>query len=173
MGLVTINSPSSLSRLLDAPQRPGRITWIGLRPARREPMQPVAAAVLEAGRGLVGDRYSRLDGGRQVTLIEGEALSSIASYLGLACVTPAELRRNIVTQGINLMALKGRRFRLGEAVLETSGECHPCSRMEEALGIGGYNAVRGRGGITARVVTSGRVLVGDMIGIETPLAASG
>ena len=73
------------------------------------------------------------------------------------------MRRNLVTEGINLLALKERRFRIGEAVLETSGECHPCSRMEETLGVGGYNAVRGLGGITARVITGGLVRVGDCV----------
>jgi MOSC domain-containing protein YiiM len=78
-------------------------------------------------------------------------------------VAPADLRRNIVTRGINLVALKGRRFRIGEAVLEASGDCHPCSRMEEAFGPGGYNAVRGLGGITARVLTGGRIALGDAV----------
>jgi MOSC domain-containing protein YiiM len=158
-----LNPFSSLARLLDAPIRPGRLAWIGVRPARREPMRVVAEARLEAGRGLVGDRYSRLDGERQVTLIEAESLAAIASHLGLAEVAPEAVRRNLVTEGINLLALKERRFRIGEAVLETSGECHPCSRMEETLGVGGYNAVRGLGGITARVTTGGLVRVGDCV----------
>jgi MOSC domain-containing protein YiiM len=158
-----LNPSSSLAKLLDAPIRPGRLVWIGLRPARREAMRIVEEASLEAGRGLVGDRYSRLDGARQVTLIEAEALASIASHLGLAMVPPEDVRRNLVTEGVNLLALKERRFRIGETVLETSGECHPCSRMEETLGVGGYNAVRGLGGITARVVTGGRIRIGDRI----------
>jgi MOSC domain-containing protein YiiM len=158
-----LNPSSSLARLLDAPIRPGRLAWIGVRPARREPMRVVVEARLEAGRGLVGDRYSRLDGERQVTLIEAESLAAIASHLGLVDVAPEAVRRNLVTEGINLLVLKERRFRIGEAVLETSGECHPCSRMEEALGVGGYNAVRGLGGITARVVTGGLVRVGDCV----------
>ena len=158
-----LNPSSSLARLLDAPIRPGRLTWIGVRPARREPMRVVAEARLEAGRGLVGDRYSRLDGERQVTLIEAESLAAVASHLGLAEIPPEGVRRNLVTEGINLLALKERRFRIGEAVLETSGECHPCSRMEETLGVGGYNAVRGLGGITARVITGGLVRVGDCV----------
>jgi MOSC domain-containing protein YiiM len=158
-----LNPSSSLAKLLDAPIRPGRLAWIGVRPARREPMRVVAEARLEAGRGLVGDRYSRLDGERQVTLIEAESLAAVASHLGLAEIAPEAVRRNLVTEGINLLALKERRFRIGEAVLETSGECHPCSRMEETLGVGGYNAVRGVGGITARVVTGGLIRVGDCV----------
>jgi MOSC domain-containing protein YiiM len=67
----------------------------------------------------------------------------------------------LVVAGINLLALKDRRFRIGEAVLETTGLAHPCSRMEAALGDGGYNAMRGHGGITAAIVVSGRLAVGD------------
>ncbi|MEW5687147.1 MAG: MOSC domain-containing protein [Pseudomonadota bacterium] len=153
---------SRLGQMMAAPFRLGRVTWIGLRPARREPMVPVEAADLVEGRGAVGDRYSRKDGGRQITLIQAEDLAAIASYLGRD-VSPTDLRRNIVTAGVNLLALKGRRFRLGDTILEHSGECHPCSRMEETFGPGGYNAVRGRGGITARVVSSGCVRVGDLL----------
>jgi MOSC domain-containing protein YiiM len=158
-----LNPSSSLAKLLDAPLRPGRLVWIGLRPARREAMRAVDEARLETGRGLVGDRYAKLGGNRQLTLIEAEALAAIASHLGVAEVSPDLVRRNLVTQGVNLLALKERRFRVGEAVLETSGECHPCSRMEENLGVGGYNAVRGLGGITARVVSGGLIRLGDPV----------
>ena len=68
-----------------------------------------------------------------------------------------------MVRGVNLLALKGRRFRLGAAVLEHSGEAHPCSRMEQALGPGGYNAMRGHGGITARIITGGVVRLGDAL----------
>jgi MOSC domain-containing protein YiiM len=163
---------SALGRLMDAPVRPGRVAWIGLRPARRAPMQVVETAALTAGQGLAGDRYGRAGGDRQVTLIAAEALEALASHLGLLDVAPELVRRNLVTRGINLVALKDRRFRIGEAVLEASGECHPCSRMEEALGTGGYNAMRGLGGITVRVLTGGRIAVGDPISrLEEPDAS--
>lgn len=156
--------PSSrLGQMMSAPFHPGSVTWIGLRPARREPMITTSSADLVVGRGLQGDRYSRHDGSRQVTLIEAEGLTAIAGYLGLERVDPEDLRRNIVTTGVNLMALKGRRFLLGGAILEATGECHPCSRMEETFGPGGYNAVRGHGGITARVLEAGRVEVGSTL----------
>lgn len=118
---------------------------------------------LEAGRGVLGDHYRNPEGPRQVTLIQSENLAAVASYLRKDHVDPSWVRRNIVTSGINLLALKGRRLRVGEAILEVTGECHPCSRMEENLGVGGYNAMRGIGGITARVLQSGLVRVEDSV----------
>jgi MOSC domain-containing protein YiiM len=158
---------SLLARLLDAPMRPGRLVWIGLRPERRAPMLAVEQALLEPGRGLAGDRWrGAATGARQVTLIAAEHLTAIAGFLGLQAVAPERLRRNLVIEGVNLLALKGRRFRIGDALLEHSGECHPCSRMEEAFGPGGYNAVRGHGGITARVVEGAAIRLGDALARE-------
>ncbi|MFZ4408753.1 MAG: MOSC domain-containing protein [Paracraurococcus sp.] len=150
--------------LLDGPMAPGRLAWIGLRPARRAPIVVVETARLEPGRGLDGDRWAGAAGGaRRVTLIAAAHLAAIADFLGRGAVPPELLRRNLVVSGINLLALKGRRFRIGAALLEHSGECQPCSRMEEAFGPGGYNAVRGHGGITARVVEGGAIHLGDPV----------
>ena len=154
---------SSLARLIEAEVRPGTVVWIGVRPARRAAMRAETSAVLAAGRGLVGDRYANAGGARQVTLVAAESLAAIASHLGRDALAPDTLRRNLVVRGLNLLALKGRRFRIGAALLEASGECHPCSRMEELLGTGGYNAMRGLGGITARVIEGGRLAIGDAV----------
>jgi MOSC domain-containing protein YiiM len=159
-----LNPASPLARLTETPIRPGRVVWIGLRPARRAVVTAVDLATLDERQGLVGDHYSSRTGGtRHVTLIQQEHLAAIASHLGIATVEPGLLRRNIVVVGINLFALKNHRFSLGEAVLEWTGECHPCSRMEEVLGQGGYNAVRGHGGITARVTAGGTVAIGSKL----------
>jgi MOSC domain-containing protein YiiM len=155
-----------MADLLAGPVGPGAVVWIGLRPERRAAVVAVGAVEAVAGRGLEGDRAAargRLGGARQVTLIAEEALAAVAAYLRRERVEPALVRRNVLVRGVNLHALKGRRFALGDAVLEASGECHPCSRMEEALGPGGYNAMRGLGGITARVLEGGRVTVGDAL----------
>ena len=81
---------SPLARLFDAPMRPGRLAWIGLRPARREPMLEVAEAMLAPGRGIEGDRWRGAEtGARQVTLIAAEHLRAIAGYLGLERVEAA------------------------------------------------------------------------------------
>lgn len=126
-------------------------------------MSSVEAVTASAAEGLVGDRYSGRSGSRQVTLIQREHLAAIASHLGLDRVAAEQLRRNIVVEGINLATLKGHHFRLGGAILAWTGECHPCSRMEETFGPGGYNAVRGHGGITARVLEGGTIAIGDRL----------
>ena len=155
---------SMLARLIDGPVAPGRLAWIGLRPARRAPVRVVESALAEAGQGLVGDRFaSSRNGARQVTIIAAEQLRAIAGYLSREGLEPARLRRNLVVEGINLSALRNRRFRVGGALLEWSGDCHPCSRMDEELGPGGYNAVRGHGGITARVLEGGPLRPGDPV----------
>ncbi len=157
----------SMKELMDHFANHGVVTLIQLRPERAADMVEVETAEVEQGMGLVGDRYSQRDGSRQVTLIQAEHLEAVASILNTQSIDPALTRRNVVIRGINLLSLKGKRFRVGSAVLEYSGECHPCSRMETNLGHGGYNAMRGHGGITARVVSSGRISTGDEV---VPLA---
>lgn len=158
-----------LARLMARFPHAGRIEWIGLRPARAVPMQPVDQAVALADRGLEGDRSAQRAGHRrQITLIQAEHLAAVAAMACRESVTPELLRRNVVVSGLNLLALKDRRFHLGEAVLEFTGLCHPCSRMETALGPGGYNAMRGHGGITARVLEGGVLLVGAPVEVLAP-----
>ncbi|MEM8649936.1 MAG: MOSC domain-containing protein [Pseudomonadota bacterium] len=139
----------------------GALAWIGIRPARREPVIAREAVTLNKA-GLEGDHYQK-EGKRTVTLIQEEHLSVIAALLGLNAVKPEQLRRNFVIRGINLIGLKSRRFEIGDAILEGTGICAPCSRMEEAFGYGGYTAVRGHGGITARIIKPGQIKIGDTV----------
>lgn len=157
-------SEPGLRALMARFPRAGAVTWIGLRPRRREGLEPVLEAVAEAGRGLLGDHAAlRSLDKRQVTLIQAEHLAAVASMLGVAAIAPEACRRNVVVSGVNLLALRNRRFRIGEALLEGTGVCAPCSRMEENLGPGGYNAMRGHGGITARVLAGGVIRRGDAV----------
>lgn len=153
-----MDEPETLARLTARYAQAGRVTWIGLRPARREPVAPVPSAEI-ALTGLAGDRRAR-PGKRAVTLIQAEHLAVIAALCGLETVAAETLRRNLAVAGINLLGLRNRDFRIGGAVLRGTGLCAPCSRMEEALGPGGYAAVRGHGGITAEVVAPGPVALG-------------
>ena len=152
---------STIAELTNRFPRSGRIEWIGIRPARREPLVAVdSVAVTDAG--LDGDHRAR-PGKRAVTLVQAEHLPAIAAMAGLEDLDPALLRRNIAISGINLLALRNRRIRCGGAILQGTGLCAPCSRMEEALGPGGYNAMRGHGGITAEMVEPGQIALGDPV----------
>ncbi len=150
-----------LKDLLESFTASGQVEWIGLRPARKAPMQVVKTATI-AEAGLVGDRREN-PGKRAVTLIQMEHLPVIAALAGLDSVTPDMLRRNIVVSGINLLALRHHEIRVGGAVLRTTGLCAPCSFMEKTLGKGGYNAVRGHGGLTAEVVEGGEIGLGSVV----------
>ena len=154
--------------LYDSIPQIGRLEWIGVRPARRKEMVVVAEANLDIEVGLIGDRFNGKPGSkRMVTLVQAEHLPVIASILDLDEIDPARLRRNLVVSGINLLSLKapGRDlvFSAGEAILQMTGNCHPCSRMEENLGPGGFNAMRGHGGITAKVIAGGEIRLGSQI----------
>lgn len=177
--------PQSLRAMTARFPRPGRLTHILLRPQRRAPVVFVDEALAIAGRGMEGDRscHPRPAGAgeskRQVTLIQAEHLPVIAALVGRAEVAPALMRRNLVVSGINLLAARtlfkdqSVLIRIGEVVLQATGPCEPCSLMEELLGPGGYNAVRGHGGLTARVLQGGMLRVDDAVGFEVAEAGAG
>lgn len=155
-----------LGRLRATFPRPGWVTWIGLRPGPGAPVEVVDAVEAEVGAGLTGDRWTPRRGGqgtRQVTLIQAEHLPVVAALVGWDELAPAVLRRNLVVEGVNLAALQDVPLLVGGAVLELTGPCWPCSKMEVALGPGGYNALRGHGGWNARVLRSGTIAVGDEV----------
>lgn len=156
-------TPTIMEELLHSLPQRGEVCWLGVRPARGEAMITTDAVDARVGAGLVGDRYQGRGGKREVTLIQWEHLSVIASLLGVDFVAVDTLRRNIAVSGINLLALRHQYFRIGAAVFQGVDHCHPCSKMEAALGAGGYNAVRGHGGITARVICAGVIHTGDAV----------
>jgi MOSC domain-containing protein YiiM len=175
------NSPGDLRALTRQFPRAGALQMIFLRPGRRTPVLSVESALALAGRGLEGDRSAmpeKPEGGkRQVTLIQAEHLNVIAALAGMAEVRASDLRRNLVVSGLNLLAARAlfkdqpMVLRIGQVVLEVSGPCEPCSRMDEVLGPGGYNVLRGHGGLTARVLTGGHLHTGDAVVCEPAMSA--
>jgi len=150
--------------LLEHVPQVGRVTWIGVRPARGEPMIELESVDLLADRGLAGDRASARKGRRrQVSLVQAEHLDVVARLLRTEAVDPAIVRRNLVVEGINLRALRKATFWVGECVLRGVGDCDPCSKMEAALGDGGFAAMRGHGGIVAKVLEGGVLHLGAAV----------
>jgi MOSC domain-containing protein YiiM len=145
-------------------RKSGRVHWLGIRPAREVKLNVVNDVHATIEKGLVGDRFSGKPGAdRQVTLIQFEHLGVVASLLGQDEIDPGLMRRNIVVSGINLTALKGTEFAIGDAIFRGTGACAPCGRMERNLGPGGFSAMRGHGGITATVIQNGTISIGDEV----------
>jgi len=159
----------SIIKLQNIYFKPGIIELVSIRPRRLNPVTILEKVMALENMGLEGDHYDNSGGDRQVTLIQAEHLEIMASMLDLTHISPALTRRNLVIRGINLLSLKGKQFSAGAAILEFTGECHPCSRMEKSLGVGAYNAMRGHGGVTAKVVQSGIIKVGDSVRVLQPI----
>ncbi len=165
---------ATLRQLTQQFSQAGTLQAIYLRPARGVASVVPQQAQAIAQQGLVGDRTygapsrNPLGSNRQITLIQAEHIAVISALTGKP-VDAAKLRRNLVVSNINLLAAKSlfkdqiMQLTVGEVVLEITGPCEPCSKMELVLGQGGYNAMRGHGGVTARIVKSGEIKVGDVI----------
>jgi MOSC domain-containing protein YiiM len=146
----------------------GTIEKIFIATAGGQDMQPLEAVDALAGGGLQGDRYcrgagywSRVDE-CEVTLIESEHLDEIAKSAAIS-VESGEHRRNLVTRGVRLGDLMGKRFQVGGAVLEFDRPRPPCGYIESLTERGMTKSLIGRGGICARVVQSGTIRVNDAI----------
>lgn len=142
------------------------IRHIFLAPLKGAPSRPVPHVEALAGAGLEGDRYAeprnRKDPTHEVTLIEAESIEAFTRETGLA-MAPHAPRRNLVTEGVRLNDLVGRRFRVGEAVLEGLELCEPCGKFARATHREALKFFVGRGGLRARIVTGGVIRVGDRV----------
>lgn len=119
-----------------------------------------------AGFGLEGDRNFKPHDrpGYEITLVTQEAVDALADQHGIV-LAPGGARRNLVTRGVDLNDLVGRRFRVGEVELEGVRPCHPCEGLEELNGVPGLRkALSGYGGLRADIVAGGIIRVGDGIG---------
>jgi MOSC domain-containing protein YiiM len=154
----------------------GASAWIGnvagvfIGPAAAEPMQAVTVVRAVAGRGLEGDRYFERTGtysdvpgtGREVTLIESEAVASAARDYGLE-LAPGDARRNIVTAGVPLNHLVGREFLVGEVRLRGMRLCEPCAHLARLTRRPVVKTLTHRGGLRAEIVQGGTIREGDSI----------
>lgn len=159
---------NSQARLLDklcANITPGKLEWIGLRSERRGEVVVVDSTEAVVDLGLAGDHRMKKTPGsaRQVTLISSEYIQQICQHTGHSSIDPRLLRRNLVISGMNMNLLRYQRLQIGEVILETNALCHPCSRMDEALGMGGAAAMFGYGGLCAKIIQGGRLSVGDAV----------
>jgi MOSC domain-containing protein YiiM len=157
----------------------GRIEAIVLRPQRQKPAIFVTEVEAQPGYGLIGDRRAQKEQllesarKREITLIQAEHIPLIAQWCSHESLSPLQLRRNLVISGLNLLAMRSPfpnlklHWQIGEQVeLEITGTCDPCSRMEEDLGFGAYNAMRGHGGMTGRLLVGGIIHVGDRVQLK-------
>lgn len=148
----------------------GRVEAIIVRGQPRDAARRIERTTALAGIGLADDRLGQRGEAelstRQVTLIQQEHLPLIAAFARSAPIDPVDLRRNLVISGINLLALKNAKVRIGGALIQIVGPCAPCSRMEEVVGPGGYAAMRGHGGMTARILEGGAIRVGDTVTVS-------
>lgn len=146
----------------------GIVERIYVVPQGGEDMQRVSQVEALANCGLQGDRYCKRTGywtdvdECQVTLIESENLEEIERTVGVR-VGNGEHRRNLITRGIQLENLSGKRFQVGQAVLEYDRPRPPCSYIQSITEPGMTRALVGRSGICARVVQSGLIRDEDTI----------
>ena len=146
----------------------GEVISIYIAPQGAESMVQVDSVRAVAGKGLEGDRYANGAGtysgqpgtGRQVTLIEAEAIESLAREYDVE-LDPAESRRNIVTRGLPLNHLVGREFRVGEVTLRGMRLCEPCGHLEKLTRPGVRRGLVHRGGLRADIVDGGVIHVAD------------
>lgn len=141
----------------------GKIELISFRTEKKGAIETTNEIEISVKEGIVGDHQNKKGSKRMVTLIQKEHLEVVSALLGKK-VTIQQSRRNLLVSGINLLALHNRQFKLGnDIILEGTGYCVPCSQMETTLGPGGFNAMRGHGGITATVVKGGTLALHDSI----------
>jgi len=129
-----------------------------------------AVALLEVkvltDRGLEGDYRSRKGRGRQITIIEEEALEQVAGILKMPPIPAGASRRQVVVRGIRLNETVGKRLRIGELLIDVHDLCDPCSNMEKTIGPDACRAMKLRGGICGRVIEGGMIRPGDAVSVQ-------
>ena len=158
----------------------GAVEAIFIAERAGERPEPTPAAELVPGRGVRGDRYFTGSGefshktgsSRDLTLIEAEAIEGLAAEQGIE-IDPEESRRNVLTRGIDLNALVGRTFYVGEVECRGDRLCDPCSHLQSLTRPGVLRGLAGRGGLRADVLSEGTIRVGDAVGPGDATTSSG
>jgi len=149
----------------------GRVEAIFLSPDHGQLPAPVERVHARAGRGLEGNRYYWEDGtappGTAVTLIAAESVEAVANE-GDVSVEPAATRRNVLTRGIDVNELVGKRFRIGNVECEGIELCEPCSLLAKRTHREVLKVLVGKGGLRARIISGGEIRVGDSVGESGP-----
>jgi MOSC domain-containing protein YiiM len=150
----------------------GVVRFLHKTPRAFLPMRAFAELQLIAGRGIEGDRYligqetgfysHKPEEGRQVTLFEMETLEALRRDHGIELL-PEEHRRNVTVEGVPLNHLVGRRFRLGETIVEATRLSTPCRHIEEILGKAVFDPLINRSGLNCKIIAGGTVRVGDVV----------
>ena len=161
-----------------APAPATRLEWRGIvrylhvTPRAFLPMRAMPGLVLVPGVGIEGDRYmigretgfysAKPEDGRQITLFEIETLWALERDHGID-LAPAEHRRNVTVEGVPLTHLVGRRFWLGETLLEATRLSIPCRHIEEITGKTIFDPLINRSGLNCRILQGGSVQLGDTV----------
>lgn len=164
--------------MFNSTENPTYLAWKGVvrflhrTPRAFLPMEPFSELKLIAGMGVEGDRYMaghetgfyshKSEEGRQITLFELETLEALSRdhHISLA---PADHRRNVTVEGVPLNHLVGRRFWLGETLLEATRLSTPCRHIEEILGKPVFDPLINRSGVNCKILQGGTVHVGDVV----------
>ena len=139
-------------------------------------MQCVEVVRALPGVGLEGDRYAAGAGTfssaptmsvRDVSMVALETLTAVSEGVGRA-LTPGELRRNLVIEGLELAQYLGATLRIGNVLLECTGHCPPCAHLDRLLGFDAQPLLKNRGGLRARILAGGDLVAGTEIEVVTP-----
>jgi MOSC domain-containing protein YiiM len=142
----------------------GHIEGIFISPQKGLLPEPVETVRAVAGRGLEGNRYffEQAPPGQAITLIAAEAVEAMEREHGIA-IEPRESRRNVVTRGIDVNELVGKRFRVGDVECEGIELCEPCTTLEGMTKPGVIKGLVHRGGLNADILSDGAINVGDTV----------
>jgi MOSC domain-containing protein YiiM len=142
----------------------GRVEGIFVTPERGALPVAVGRVRAIAGQGLEGNRYffDQAPPGRAITLIAAEAVEALQSEHGIS-LEPAATRRNVLTRGVDVNALVGKRFRIGDVECEGVELCEPCAHLQSLTKPGVIKGLAHRGGLNADILEGGEISVGDAV----------